>query len=88
MCDNSECAWLSNSGTVIYSMDAFFGLPHKKIAGKSFRDPLHGSLSLFFGDQCAVDVHVAAREAYGKAIPKVMLSDDVLMCLMNTSVLF
>ena len=60
----------------LYSMDALFGLLRKKAAGKSFRDPLHGSLC--FGDQCAVDEYVAAHEAHGKAIPKVMLSDDVL----------
>ena len=57
-------------------MDALFGLPRKKAAGKSFRDPLHRSL--FFGDQCTVDEHVAAHKAHGKTIPKVMLSDDVL----------
>ena len=48
----------------------------KKAVGKSFRDPLHESF--FFGDQCGVDEYVAAHEAHGKAIPKVMLSDDVL----------
>ena len=28
--------------------------------------------------QCAADEYVAAHEAHGKAIPKVMLNDDVL----------
>ena len=50
-------------------MDALFGLPRKKAAGKSFRDPLHRSL--FFGDQCAVDEYVAAHEPRGKPVPKV-----------------
>ena len=38
-------------------MDALFGLPRKKAAGKSFRDPLHGPL--FFKDQSFVDEYVA-----------------------------
>ena len=37
-------------------MDALFGLPRKKVAGRSQRDALHGHL--FFGDQAAVDEHV------------------------------
>ena len=37
------------SGTLVLSMDALFGLPRKKAAGKSQRDALHGHL--FFGDQ-------------------------------------
>ena len=39
-------------------MDALFGLPRKKSAGSSYRDALHGDL--FFGNQAAVDEHVAS----------------------------
>ena len=38
-------------------MDALFGLPRKKSAGVSYRDPLHGCL--FFHNQSAVDEFVA-----------------------------
>ena len=65
MCDNSECTWLFQFFRVLVLLfTPWIGLPRKKAAGKSFRDPLHGSL--FFGDQCAVDEHVAAHEAHGK----------------------
>lgn len=37
-------------------MDALFGLPRKKSAGHSFREPLHGHL--FFTDQHSVDEYV------------------------------
>ena len=37
-------------------MDALFGLPRKKSAGKSFRNPLHGHI--FFGNQQSVDEFV------------------------------
>lgn len=37
-------------------MDALFGLPRKKSAGKSVRPPLTGHL--FFEDQTAVDEYV------------------------------
>ena len=40
------------------SMDALFGLPRKKSAGRSHRDPLHGQI--FFKDQPSVDEHVAS----------------------------
>ena len=49
-------------------MDALFGLPRKKAAGVSHRDSLHGDL--FFGDQTAVDEHVASYEM-PKREPKV-----------------
>ena len=35
-------------------MDALFGLPRKKSAGKSVREPLHG-LFFFFKEQQSVD---------------------------------
>ena len=40
------------------SMDALFGLPRKKAAGQSVREPIHGHL--FFGDQASVDEFVSA----------------------------
>ena len=44
------------SGTVVYAMDALFGLPRKKAAGTSCREALHGQL--FFENQEAVDEYV------------------------------
>lgn len=49
-------------------MDALFGLPRKKSAGSSHRDPLHGDL--FFGDQAAVDEHVASSGTSGQKLQK------------------
>jgi hypothetical protein len=46
-----------NGGVKVYAMDALFGLPRKKSAGVSYKEPLLGSL--FFGDQSAVDQFVA-----------------------------
>ena len=56
-------------------MDALFGLPRKKLLERAFEILCMGA---FFGDQCAVDEYVAAHKAHGKAIPKVMLNEDVL----------
>ncbi len=42
-----------------HCMDAVFGLPRKKSAGQSFREPIHGHL--FFGDQTLVDEFVLAK---------------------------
>ena len=42
---------------MVLSLDALFGLPRKKAAGKSHRDPLHGDV--FFDSQSSVDEHVA-----------------------------
>ena len=39
-------------------MDALFGLPRRKSAGQSHRQPLHGHL--YFRDQQALDEHVAS----------------------------
>ena len=47
---------LQDTGKVIISMDALFGLPRKKAAGGSLRPPLHGHL--FFEDQDIVDEYV------------------------------
>ena len=43
------------------SMDALFGLPRKKSAGSSVRDPLHGSR--FFYDQDEVDRFVQSQDS-------------------------
>ena len=53
-----HCVLLQDSGTIVLSMDALFGLPRKKSAGRSFRDPLHGDL--FFGNQASVDEYVCS----------------------------
>ena len=41
----------------MFAMDALFGLPRKRSAGLSHRDPLHGEL--FFYEQSSVDQFVA-----------------------------
>ena len=49
-------------------MDALFGLPRKKAAGKSYREALHGHL--FFGPQSLVDDFVSSSSHEPKT-PKV-----------------
>ena len=64
---------LQERGSVMISMDALFGLPRKKSAGQSHRDPLHGHI--FFKDQPSVDEHVASssrRNAYDKVLYKML----------------
>ena len=41
---------------MVYAIDALFGLPRKKSAGVSYREPLLGNL--YFGNQSAVDQFV------------------------------
>lgn len=48
-------------------MDALFGLPRKRAAGKSFRDPLHGDL--FFGNQSSVDEYVSSSDVIRQKMP-------------------
>ena len=55
---------------MMISMDALFGLPRKKSAGQSHRDPLHGHI--FFKDQPSVDEHVA-NSSRRNACDKVLL---------------
>ncbi len=43
-------------GDVIISMDAVFGLPRRKNAGRMFKESLHGHL--WFADQTDVDTYV------------------------------
>ena len=59
-------------------MDALFGLPRKKAAGVSLREPLHGAL--FFGNQMAVDEHVASYKMSGKNSAKVSCQVKILLC--------
>lgn len=57
---------------MIVSMDALFGLPRKKSAGVSLRQPLHGML--FFEGQDEVDTFVeAASMKMGHNMSKVMI---------------
>ena len=53
------------------SMDALFGLPRKKSAGKSFRQPLHGVL--FFDNQDEVDAFVESAPRSKKQLDKVCI---------------
>ena len=53
---------------MIVSMDAIFGLPRKKAAGGSVRQPLHGDL--FFEDQSQIDEYVN-NAARAKSVSKV-----------------
>ena len=62
---------MQKSGSMILSMDALFGLPRKKSAGRSFREAIHGHL--FFGDQSAVDEFVASAPSKHKKGPKVCI---------------
>lgn len=48
---------VQDSGKVVLSFDALFGLPRKRAAGQSYREPLHGSL--MFCDQNKVDLYVS-----------------------------
>ena len=49
-----------DGGKLVYAVDALSGLPRKKAAGVSHREPLHGHL--FFLDQSAIDEYVAASK--------------------------
>lgn len=63
-------AQLQTNGKVVYAMDALFGLPRKKAAGQSYREPLHGNLC--FHDQSAVDEFVA-QSKQSKPVKNVIL---------------
>ena len=56
---------------MIVSMDALFGLPRKKSAGTSLRQPLHGML--FFEDQDEVDTFVEAASINKGQMNKVQI---------------
>ena len=61
---------LQESGKVVFALDALFGLPQKKTAGRSHRPALHGSL--FFCNQDSVDEFVAEESATSKRINQVL----------------
>ena len=48
------------SGSVVLSIDALFGLPRKKAAGQSVREPMLDTFSLVITDQTSVDEFVSA----------------------------
>lgn len=50
------CFLLQNQGTAVLSLDRLFGLPRKKSAGTSYREPVHDPL--FFCNQADVDEFV------------------------------
>ena len=66
-------------------MGAFFGLPRKKAAGQSFREPIHGHL--FFGNQTLVDefVSVSAPVKHNK-LSKVLFIIPLAILFMGFSV--
>ena len=57
-------------------MDALFGLPRKKAAGVSYREPLHGDL--FFNNQSAVDQFVVENSEQSTSMPNVSEKDHGL----------
>lgn len=65
-------------------MDALFGLPRKKMAGVSYREPLHGDL--LFCDQSQVDQFVAdsetsKRSQSSKREPDVSNMHTIILCV-------
>lgn len=48
------------SGTMILSMDALFGLPRKKSAGNSYRDALHGDLDEYVASNKTKKIYSAS----------------------------
>ena len=59
-----------SGGIAVFAMDALFGLPRKKSAGVSYRDPLYKDL--LFCDQSEVDQFVAESEQ-SKSTPNVRM---------------
>ena len=70
------------------SIDAIFGLPRKKSAGRSFRPPLHGTL--FFENQDEVDRFVEANPVSNKQDKVLMIILEVLcnLCMYRIAVTF
>ena len=54
-------SFFKSEGKLVIAMDALFGLPQKKSAGTSYRDPLFEHL--FFHDQFIVDEFVAENDS-------------------------
>ena len=61
---------IQESGTMILSMDALFGLPRKQSAGHSYREALHGNT--YFVDQASVDEFVQSH-IQEKKLPQVII---------------
>ena len=57
-------------------MDALYGLPRKKAAGVSYREPLHRDL--FFNNQSAVDQFVVENSEQSTSMPNVSEKDHGL----------
>ena len=66
---NAVIYFQESTGTCVLSIDALFGLPRKKSAGRSFRESLHGHL--FFSQQSLVDEYVQYYKM-GKKSSKVL----------------
>jgi hypothetical protein len=73
-CGNICPACPKESGTMVLSMDALFGLPRKKSSGTSYGDAIHGHY--FFEDQCMVDEFVSLAPSRKKK--------DVKVCFIMT----
>ena len=71
---------LQESGTVVFSMDALFGLPRKKSAGKSFREAIHGHY--FFKQQHEVDEYVSTAPTKKRKDLKVIKQHDCCFAYM------
>ena len=69
---------LQGPGQVIVSMDALFGLPRKKAAGKSIRSSVHGHY--FFEDQELVDEYVESAPKIKTTSSKVDTCSYVNCC--------
>lgn len=70
---------------MVISVDALFGLPRKKAAGISHREPLHGSL--FFGDQLSVDEYVASYTMPSQTSSKVSEYSSIFLVVKVCNVL-
>lgn len=68
----------------MYAMDALFGLPRKKSAGVSHREPLHHNL--FFQPQLEVDQYVAGN-SHSKATDD-SVRDMYLRCIQACHAVF
>lgn len=60
-------------------MDALFGLPRKKSAGKSVRPPL--TSNLFFEDQTAIDEYVSMHSKEKAATTKSNMVCLAMICI-------
>lgn len=63
----------------VFAMDALFGLPRKRSAGVSYRDPLHREL--FFCKQPPVDLFVEESAMSRKPIASGNVSGKCICCI-------